>query len=156
MLGSCDFNNTNALTGAKSMTSVYADVNFDGTYDEFSNTPAGTDSVKGKNLFCLVSPLSFSCGNAVPAILKASGAVTIIGVTSGGGTSVVHPTSAADGTVFRISSKYVMSVSINGSNYDIDKGVEPHYYINQPANFYDKAKLQSLVNNINELNLTSN
>ena len=141
MLGESQFVLTDSITGAKWTITYKADVNMDGTYDE-------NDSIKDKNLYCLVSPLSFSCGNMVPAMLKASERVTILGVTSGGGTSVVQSSSAADGTMFRFSSKNVMSASKNGSNYDIDQGVEPHYYISKPANFYNIEKIQELINSI--------
>ena len=93
--------------------------------------------------------MSFSCGNLTPAVLKESDRVTILGVTSGGGASSVHHTSCADGSEFQISSKYVMSTSKNGSNYDMDQGVEPHYYISKPEIFYTTETLAALVNSIN-------
>ena len=143
MLGKCDFYFTNPITGAKWSITYSADVNMNGTYDE-----AG-DTIKDKNLFCLIAPCSFSCGNLVPAMLKASNNVTILGVSSSGGSSCVQNSSAADGTVIQMSSKNVMSISKNGSNYDIDKGVEPHYFINKPENFYTPTTIKELVNNIN-------
>ncbi len=149
MLGEFDMSITNPITGAKCGATYETDVNGDGQYDF-------DDTVKNKNLFCLVSPLSFSCGNLVPAALKASDKVTILGVTSGGGTASVQPSSTADGTMFRMSSKYVSSVSKNGSNYNVDQGVEPHYYINKPANFFNKETISALVNNINSGTFTGN
>ena len=149
MLGKCTLEFTNPITGAKWSETFLADVNCDGTYDEENSPASSNDSVKDKNLFCLVSPNSFSCGNMVPAMLKASDRVTILGVVSGGGASCVQNASAADGTTFRMSSKYVMSVQKNGSNYDIDKGVDPHYYINIPENFYNVETINSLAQNIN-------
>ena len=149
LLGKTTLNITNPLSGAKWTATYSADVNLDGTFG------GDDDTVSDKNLFCLVSPLSFSCGNLVPAVLKASDRATILGVTSGGGTAAVQPTNAADGTIFRMSSRYVISVFKNGSNYDIDKGVDPHYYINKPANFYDTEKISALVNSINEAELGS-
>ena len=143
MLGKCDFAFTNPITGAKWTISYKVDVNMDGTYGD------AADTVKDKKLFCLISPCSFSCGNMVPAMLKASDSVTILGVTSSGGSSCVQNSSAADGTIFRMSSKNVMSINKNGSNYDIDRGVDPHYYINVPANFYDKETINTLVKKIN-------
>lgn len=143
MLGKCDFAFTNPITGAKWTISYKVDVNMDGTYGD------AADTVKDKKLFCLISPCSFSCGNMVPAMLKASDSVTILGVTSSGGSSCVQNSSAADGTIFRMSSKYVMSVNKNGSNYDIDRGVDPHYYINNPTNFYNAETIDALVKKIN-------
>ena len=146
MLGESSSNNLNPITGAKWTATYKADVDFNGLYND-------RDTIKDKNLFCLVSPVSFSCGNMVPAMLKASGRVTILGVTSGGGTSVVQPSCAADGTVFQFSSKCVMSAIKNGSIYDIDRGVEPHYTINDPCNFYNKDKIAALVHDINDAKL---
>lgn len=147
MLGECTLNLTNPITGAKFSISYIADVDLNGTCGEES------DTIKNKNLFCLISPNSFSCGNLTPSVLKDSDRVTILGVTSGGGACAVQKTSAADGTQFQISSKYVMSDNKNGSNYDMDRGVEPHYYINKPENFYDTEKIAALVTSINEAKL---
>lgn len=149
MLGKCDFAFTNPITGAKWTISYIADVDMNGTAGE-----AG-DTVKDKNLFCLISPVSFSCGNMVPAMLKASDRVTILGVTSSGGSSCVQSSSAADGSIFRMSSKYVMSINKNGSNYDIDKGIDPHYFINNPENFYKKDTIAALVTTINSGKLSN-
>jgi len=67
----------------------------------------------------------------------------------------VYEACTADGTVFQISSKNVMSVSKKGSTYDIDTGIEPHYYINKAENFYDMEKISALVNNINQMKLAN-
>lgn len=143
MLGECTIDFTNPITGAKFSATYSIDADLDGSCG------GEKDSVKDKNLFCLVSPCSFSCGNLTPAVLKESDRVTILGVTSGGGASSVHNASCADGGQFQISSKYVMSTSKNGSNYDMDQGVSPHYYINKPENFYTTETLAALVNSIN-------
>ncbi|MCR4822813.1 MAG: hypothetical protein K5873_08095 [Treponema sp.] len=148
LLGECTFDLSNPITGAKWSATYVADVNLDGVYDE-------QDTVKSKNIFCLTSPISFSCGNMVPSVLKFSDRATILGARSGGGTSVVYATFAADGTGFSVSSKNVMSVAKNGSTYDIDTGIEPHYYINKPENFYDTGKISALVNAINEAKLAN-
>ena len=148
MLGYCKFDFRNPITGVKWSATYFADVDFNGDYDD-------RDSVKDKNLFCIISPNSFSCGNMVPAVLKASDRVTILGTPSSGGTSCVQPSCTADGTIFRYSSKNVMCTVKNGSFYDIDKGVEPHYSINVPANFYDKNIIQALVNNITQTNVAN-
>ena len=148
MLGECTFNFTDSITGAKWAATYVADVDFDGNYMS-DDTPDIGDALLDKRLFCLVSPYSFSCANMVAAMLKDSGWATIIGVTSSGGSSTVQRSSTADGTYFQMSSKNVMSLNKNGSNYDIDRGVEPHYYISNPANFYNLDKIEALVNSIN-------
>ena len=148
MLGEVTLNMENPNTGAKWFSTYQVDINFDGAYDD-------KDTVKNKNLFCLTSPISFSCGNTVPVLLKDSSNVTILGVTSGGGAAFVHNTSAADGTLFRCSSKYVVKSLKNGSQYNIDTGAVPDFTINKPANFYSIDKINSLVQSINEAKLGS-
>ena len=148
MLGECTFNFTDSITGAKWAATYVADVDFDGNYMS-DDTPDIGDALLDKRLFCLVSPYSFSCANMVAAMLKDSGWATIIGAPSSGGSSTVQHSSTADGTYFQMSSKKVMSLNKNGSNYDIDRGVEPHYYISKPVNFYNLEKIQDLVNSIN-------
>lgn len=140
MLGEVQTNITNSITGAKCSSVYVCDINADGKFDE-------NDTIKDKKLFCLISPASFSCGNMVPAMLKSSDRVVLLGETSGGGSAVVYPTMAADSTIFRISSRYVMSENKNGSNYDIDKGIEPHVRL-QPETLYNKKKICSIVANM--------
>ena len=140
MLGEVQTNITNSITGAKCSSVYVCDINADGTFDE-------NDTIKDKKLFCLISPASFSCGNMVPAMLKSSDRVVLLGETSGGGSAVVYPTMAAASTTFRISSRYVMSENKNGSNYDIDKGIEPHVRL-QPETLYNKEKICSIVANM--------
>ena len=140
MLGEVQTNITNSITGAKCSSVYVCDINADGKFDE-------NDTIKDKKLFCLISPASFSCGNMVPAMLKSSDRVVLLGETSGGGSACVYPTKAADSTTFRISSRYVMSENKNGSNYDIDKGIEPHVRL-QPETLYNKEKICSIVANM--------
>ena len=141
MLGEVQINTTNSITGAKFSSVYVCDINADGKFDE-------NDTIKDKKLFCLISPASFSCGNMVPAMLKSSDRVVLLGETSGGGSAVVYETMAADSTIFQISSRYVMSENKNGSNYDIDKGIEPHVRL-QPETLYNKEKICSIVANMN-------
>ena len=84
----------------------------------------------------------------MPAALKSSQKVTLLGRTSGGGSCVVQPMSTAYGTLFQISSSQRMSFLKNGSFYDIDQGVEPDYYINDVANFYDRQALTKFINSL--------
>ena len=140
-LGDAPFCVKNMATGAMSTAVYRTDINLDHEYD-------ARDTVADKNLYCLISPVSFSCGNLVPAALKYSQKVTLIGQTSGGGSCVVQPMSTAYGTVFQISSCYRMSFLKNGSFYDIDQGVEPDYYIDHIANFYDREALTDFINGL--------
>lgn len=141
MLGDAPFSVKNMSTGAMS-TSIYrADVNLDRQFDD-------SDTVADKHLYCLISPVSFSCGNLVPNALKSSQKVTLLGRTSGGGSCTVQSLSTAYGTVFQISSSKRMSFLKNGSFYDIDQGIDPDYYINDIANFYDREALTQFINGL--------
>ena len=140
-LGDAPFSVKNMATGAMSTAVYRADVNLDHEYDE-------KDTVADKNLYCLISPVSFSCGNLVPAALKASQKVTLIGRTTGGGSCVVQPMSTAYGTLFQISAALRMSFLKNGSFYDIDQGVDPDYYIDNIANLYNRKAMTDFINGL--------
>ena len=141
LLGECDLSVYSSLTGSKATTSYFADVNLDGLFDE-------KDNISDKNLYCLISPQSFSCGNSVPAILKESGNVTLLGQTSGGGACYVFRATTADGTILNISGPQTMSISKNGTYYNIDKGVEPNIELTKFESFYDRVALTEYLNNL--------
>ena len=101
-----------------------------------------------KNLFCLISPNSFSCGNMVPNVFKSSGAVVLLGRTSGGGSCAVLPMSTAYGSDFRISSPWRTSVAKNGSFYDTDRGADPDFCLAKPSSFYDREGLTEYINGL--------
>ena len=141
LLGDAPFSVKDMSTGAMS-TSVYrADENLDRVFDE-------KDTVADRKLYCLISPVSFSCGNLVPAALKSSQRVTLLGRTSGGGSCIVQPVSSAWGTLFQISGAQRMSFLKNGSFYDIDQGIDPDYYIDDIANFYNREALTDYINSL--------
>ena len=129
------------MTGAMCTTTYRSDVNLDRVFDE-------KDTVADKNLFCLISPASFSNGNYVPCEFKASGKVTLLGRTSGGGACTVLPASTAWGTSFQISSNNVSSFLKNGSFYDIDRGADPDFVLPTPEQYYDRAALTDYINSI--------
>lgn len=141
MLGYCDFSIYDSATGSRSSINYKADVNFDGEFDE-------EDTVASKNLYCLVSPVSFSCGNLVPALLKESGKVTIVGKTSSGGGCVVRHGVTADGTTFNISNSKQFTTVKNGTHYGVDQGVEPDIVLTKIESFYDRYGLADLLNNV--------
>ena len=140
-LGEAPFSVKNMATGGASTAIYRADINLDHQYDE-------KDTVMDKNLFCLISPVSFSCGNLVPAAFKYSQEVTLLGRTSGGGSCTVQPMTTASGAIFQMSSPFRMSFIKNGSFYDIDTGVEPDYYIKNLSNFYNREALTEYINNL--------
>lgn len=134
-----DINDT--LTEAQASTKYAVDVNRDGVCDD-------KDTVASKNLYCLTSPNSFSCGNLVPAAFKDSGTVTLVGQSTGGGACVVRPLSTADGTVLQISGPHRISKLANGSYYDIDRGITPDIPITRIDNFYDRKALGEYLNGL--------
>ncbi len=140
-LGKANISLKDNFTGAMANTDYWADVNLDRKFDE-------KDTITDKNLYCLISPVSFSCGNLVPNVFKQSGKVTLMGRTSGGGSCVVQPISSAWGTSFNISASRRMSFLKNGSLYDIDRGADPDYTISSPAKFYDREALTDYINTL--------
>ena len=140
-LGETNISMVDNMTGAMCSSTYRADVNRDRVFDE-------KDTVADKNLFCLISPVCFSCGNLVPCAFKESGKVTLLGRTTGGGSCGVLPASSAWGTSFQISANTRLSFLKNGAFYDIDRGAEPDYTISRPEKYYDRATLTDYINSI--------
>ena len=129
------------MSGALTSAHYRVDINRDHLFDE-KDTLAG----KGYNLYCLESPVSFSCGNLVPNIFKDTTHVTLIGQTSGGGSCTVQLLSTSSGTMFQVSGNMRMSFIKNGAFYDIDRGAEPDIYIRDLSVLYDRQKLTDFIN----------
>ena len=141
VLGDAPFCVKDTFTGALSTATYRADTNLDRIFDE-------KDVLTDKKIFCLVSPVSFSCGNLVPAVFKYSQQVTLLGRTSGGGSCTTLSMSTAWGAMFQISSQSRMSFFKNGSFYDIDQGVDPDIYLTNIESYYDREKLTEYINNL--------
>lgn len=141
MLGSCEFSVYNSITESRGTINYAVDVNLDGVFDE-------KDTISDKNLYCITSPVSFSCGNLVPALLKASGNVTILGKTSGGGGCIVRSGVTADGTLFCISSTHQLATVKNGTFYGVDMGVEPDITLTKVESFYERNALTEYINEL--------
>lgn len=140
-LGEASISIRSSMTGAISTGTYRLDANLDGVFDEH-------DSVSDKNLYCLIGPYSFSCGNLVPNIFKSSRRVTLLGRESGGGSCAVLPMSTAYGSTFQISSPNHMSYLQNGSYLDTDTGFEPDSVIIKPENFYNRTALTERINQL--------
>ena len=143
-LGQADLSTKDTLTGAMTDAVYTIDTNLDGKFDE-NDTLAG----KGLHLYCLESPVSFSCGNLVPNAFKASHKVTILGQESGGGSCAIHPLCTAGGSRYQVSGYRMFSVMKNGSFYDVDRGAEPDYFIGDINRFYDRKELTEYINSLN-------
>ena len=142
ILGEAEISIEDTYTGAQSTLVYRADVNLDRQFDE-------QDTLADKHVYCLISPVSFSCGNLVPSVCKYHQAVTLIGRTSGGGACAVQRVSTAWGSMFQISGTSRLSFRKNGSFYDIDGGVEPDIYIDHLETLYDREALTNLINGLN-------
>ncbi|MCR5300998.1 MAG: hypothetical protein K6E49_01000 [Lachnospiraceae bacterium] len=127
------------LTGGFVCEYFEADLNLDRKFDE-------KDSLSDYNLYCIISPSTFSCANLAASELKNTHTTTLLGQTSGGGTCIVMPFTLADGTLILISGCRVLSSIKNGSLYNIDRGIEPDIYIAKPSSFYDRKALTDYIN----------
>jgi len=140
-LGEAPLSVKETFTGGMSTARYRADVNLDRTFDVH-------DCVTDKNLFCLISPVSFSCANLAASVFKSSGKVTLLGRPTGGGSCFVQPMSTAWGTRIDLSGSRRMAFLQNGSFYDIDRGVEPDILLARPASYYDREQLTETINAI--------
>ena len=140
-LGEATLSVKDTFTGALSTAVYRADVNLNREFND-------GDTVSEKKLYCLVSPVSFSCANLVAAAFKASDRVTLLGRPTSGGSCTVLFLSSAWGAYFDISGPNRMSFQKNGSFYDIDQGVEPDFIISKIENFYDREALTEYINKL--------
>ncbi len=141
-LGKSSITAVNTFSGAQATGIYLADTNLDRVFD-------GSDCLLGEyNLYCLISPESFSCGNLLPCQFKASGMVTLLGDTSGGGSCEVFPMTTAWGTSITISGCKRLSFIKNGSFYDIDRGIEPDVVFTRIPTFYNREKVTEIINNL--------
>ncbi len=142
-LGEANYSYRNTFSGAQTTHYFRADVNLDYEFDE-NDTLAGRDL----NLYCLISPVSFSCGNLVPWVFKTDGSVTLLGKPSGGGSCVVGYNTTAWGASYQYSSNQQLSFTKNGSYYNVDQGVEPDFFINDYRHFYDREALTQFIHGL--------
>ena len=142
-LGDASFSYRNTFTGAQTTMIVRADVNLDHQFDE-SDTLAG----RGLKLYCLTSPVSFSCGNLVPWAFKENGGVTLLGRVTGGGSCMIGSNTTAWGTSYLYSSCKRLSFLKNGAYYDVDQGVEPDFVINDYEHFFDREALTEYIHSL--------
>ena len=83
------------ISGSKKILTARSDLNLDGKIDS-------NDKKKSYNFLIFTSLMSFSCGNAMPAICADNG-IKIIGQKSGGGSCVVRLACTADGFPYQYS-----------------------------------------------------
>ena len=142
-LGLGDLSVVNTMTGAAGVAAYQIDTNRDGEF-----TAEDHLSLKDLNLYCLISPFSFSSGNLVPNAFMMSPRVNLIGMTSGGGSCGVHPMSTAGGSIIKLSGYRRISIFKNGSFYDIDRGATPDFKIAKIADYYDRKALTEYIDDL--------
>ena len=130
------------LTGTQSVGIYEADINLDGEFDPDDYLPGDVQR------YILISPVSFSCGNLVPSILKGTANITLLGQKSGGGACIVRPCTSASGTIFTISSDKQICVLKNGSMYHVDQGVEPDFTLSRLESYYDRERLVEYIHEL--------
>ena len=141
-LGTGSLSTRSVLSGALVTSNYVIDINLDGKTDE------GDLGLTGKHLFCLESPLTFSCANLVACAFKASNMVPLLGRASGGGACFVQYLSTAYGTCCQMSGDIQMSFLKNGSFYDNDMGAEPDIPLLKPESFYNRQALVEIINSV--------
>ena len=151
--GEARFSLIDTMTGAETITCYRTDLNLNGV--ALSDPEGGSgnfdpgDTVSGQyNLYCLISPESFSCANLVPAIFEQAGGVTLIGQRTGGGSNVVLPATTASGTLFQMSGPLQITTFCNGSLYGVDTGVEPHIRLYNYKSYFDREALVEMIDNL--------
>ena len=151
--GETRFSLLDTMTGAETIACYRTDLNLNGIALSDPEGGSGSfdpgDTVSGQyNLYCLISPTSFSCGNLVPAIFEQAGGITLIGQRTGGGSNVVLPLTTASGTIFQMSGPLQITTYQNGSLYGADVGIEPHVRLNKGESFYDREALVEMIHNL--------
>ena len=142
-MGDARFSYRNTFTGAQTTTIVRADVNLDHQFDE-NDTLAG----RGLKIYCLTSPVSFSCGNLIPWAFKENGGGTLLGRMTGGGSCMIGSNTTAWGTTYLYSSCRRLSFLKNGAYYDVDEGVQPDFVIDDYDHFYDREALTEFIHSL--------
>ncbi len=126
----------NTLTGQRMKCSYEVDRNLDGKFDE-----KDAEVKYHMNFALLVSPVSFSCGNILPALLKDYG-IPLLGKRSGGGSCCVLYNPSAEGFGYRYSSHRCRFNNTEGKN--IDEGIAPTYEL-EIDDFFNIEKVTQLV-----------
>ena len=141
-MGSMSVRNT--LSGGLATGIYNVDLNLDGLFDK------NDYGLRNRNLFCITSPSSYSCGNLVPCVLKSSNNVTMLGRTSGGGAYCVFPLSTAHGAFIQLSEPMCLSYTHNGSFFNAESGAEPDFVLATPEKFYNRQDLTDYINSISK------
>ena len=120
------------------------DINYDGTKGGVDDTYEGV-----YDFYLITSPVSFSCGNYFPTVIKDKGAAILIGEKSGGGTCPVGKFSDAYGMLANNSSNHQLGTwdSVNNRFQNNETGIEVDYAFSR-AYFYNNAQIVNFIHNL--------
>ena len=127
------------ISGGKKILTARSDLNLDGKIDS-------NDKKKSYNFLIFTSLMSFSCGNAMPAICADNG-IKIIGQKSGGGSCVVRLACTADGFPYQYSGLERISRK-DWSNVEDGIPVSEGGVIPCDEHMFDDDILAGVVNNL--------
>ena len=96
------------------------------------------------DLYCLISPESFSAGNLLPWVFKTSDLVTLMGSASGGGSCEVLPLT----TAWAHASMFPASGACRLLRTATDRGIEPDVVFNRIQTFYDRQKITEIISSL--------
>ena len=104
------------------------------------------DTYKGKyEFYILTSPMSFSCGNALPGYAKASKCATIIGARSGGGGAIVDQAVTVSGFNFNSSSMLAFTTKDeSGKDIENDDGIPVDIEI-PVSSYYNRSAINTIL-----------
>ena len=134
LLGRSNIALTDTLTDGLQVLSYHADANLDAEFNE-------ADTLGGLNLYCLVSPATYQCGNLVAQALKASHRVTLVGTCTGGGSFQTATALTASGSAFSYASNTQFNYVENGSVYDVEHGIDAAIQVASPQSLYNRTAL---------------
>lgn len=137
--GEYTFTLVNPITNSVSNSRYRIDANLDHKFDE-------RDLFYDKNLYCLTSPVSFSCANACASILSENKNVTMLGRSSGGGSCIVCAFTTASGGWYKISGNKKIYRNHMNSYYNVDDGAPVDYRFDNIEDYYNREAIVRLIN----------
>ena len=139
-LGDAGLSMRDTFGGAEAAARFLADVNLDRRFD-------ARDTLSGRNLnlYCLTSPVSYSCGNLAAWAFKADGRVKLLGGVTSGGSCAVWPMTTAWGASYSISGPYRLSFLKSRAFIEGERGAAPDAALPSYNAYYDRQALAEFI-----------
>ncbi len=134
--GKGEYSENNIFNKTRTTEYFDVDINLDGQFNELDVAEANSFNF---NYAVITSPISFSCGNALPSVLKEAG-VKIVGLRSGGGSCAVSIASTADGLFYTKSNNHNFT-NKSGDNFDSGVPLDHEIDVMGTDGKYDFTKL---------------